>query len=138
MQEIFTKIDASFKRAMKGEEHINVVIYWWGVIGYLVAFFIASKAIRAINYRSVDIIISLLMVVYFGWHFYVTRKNAPKKPKLTKEEEERIKLERRKDFGRRFMRKLFLQEPISKWDPVFVTLVIDVFCIATFLDYVLR
>lgn len=138
MKEFFFKIEASFKKAMRGEESVQILIWWWGVIGYLVAFFIARKLIRAINFHVADVVISLLMITYFSWHFYVLKKCAPKKPKLTTEEKRRLKEERRREMGKRVMRKLFLQEPITKWDPVLITLVIDVFCVVNFFHYILR
>lgn len=138
MKEIFAKIEASFKRAMNGEERLETVIWWWGVLGYLVAYFIVDKIVKVSDLRSIDIIVSILTVIYFSWHIYVLRKCAPKKPQLSKEEKERIRLEQRRLRWKKFLRKLFLQEPISKWDPVVVTMVTDVFVIACFLDYVVR
>lgn len=138
MTEFLNKIEASFKRAMRGEEIINTLFWYWGGIAYLLAYFIANRLILAINFKSIDIIISLLMVIYFSWHIYVVRKCKPKTPKLTKEEKDRLTKEQRQERSRRFIRKLFLQEPLSKWDPFFVAVVIDVFCIAHFLGYITR
>ena len=104
----------------------------------MVAFFIANRIVKVSDSRIIDILVSLLMVIYFGWHFYAMRKCAPKKPKLSKEEKKRLREEARKDFDKKLVRKLFLQESITKWDPIFIVLVIDVFSIATFLQYVIR
>ncbi len=138
MNAFFNKIETSFKAATKGEESVHNMIWWWGVCGYMVAFFIANRIVKVSDSRAVDIIVSLLMVVYFCWHFYAMRKCAPKKPKLSKEEKKRLREEARKDFDKKLVRKLFLQESITKWDPIFIVLVIDVFSIATFLQYVIR
>ena len=110
MKEIFSKIEASFKKANKGEETLSHMIWWWGAIGYVVAFFIADKLIKAIDFRSVDIAISLLMSIYFVWHIYAVKKCAPKKPKLSAEEKAKLHAESRKEIGKKFLRKLFLQE----------------------------
>jgi hypothetical protein len=66
----------------------------------------------------------------------VLRKCSPKKPKLTKEEKELLKEQSKKERGKKFLRKLFLQEPITQTDPVFVTMVIDIFFIAHFGGYI--
>jgi hypothetical protein len=138
MNAFFNKIETSFKAATKGEESVHNMIWWWGVCGYMVAFFIANRIVKVSDSRIIDILVSLLMVIYFGWHFYAIKKCAPKKPKLSKEEKKKLREEARKDFGKRLARKFFLQESITKWDPIFIVLVIDVFSIATFLQYLIR
>ena len=138
MNAFFNKIKISFKAATKGEETVHNMIWWWGFCGYVVAFFIADRIVKISDSRIIDILVSLLMVIYFGWHFYAIRKCAPKKPKLSKEEKKRLREEARKDFGKKLARKFFLQESITKWDPIFIALVIDVFSIATFLQYLIR
>ena len=138
MKNFFIEIEKSFKLALQGKETVKNLIWWWGAIGYLVSYFILDPLIVKVNLRFVDILISTLAVVYFSWHFYVLRKCAPKKPKLTKEEKAKLHLEQRKDLGKKILRKLFLQESISKWDPVFTCLVVDVFCVSRFLLYILK
>ena len=138
MNVFFNKIETSFKAATKGEESVHNMIWWWGVCGYLVAFFIVNRIVKVSDSRIIDILVSLLTVIYFVWHFYAMRKCAPKKPKLSKEEKKKLREEARKDFGKKLARKFFLQESITKWDPIFIVLVIDVFSIATFLQYVIR
>lgn len=138
MNEILNRIETSFKAAMRGEELIRRLVWWWGLIGYLVAYFVVDRIIKINNIVFIDVVLSLLTVVYFSWHVYVLKKCSPKKPILSKEEKKRAREESRKDFGKRMMRKLFLQESISKWDPAFVSTIIDLFCIASFLTYLLR
>ncbi len=138
MTSIISKIEDSFKRAMKGEESVNIIIWWWGVVAYLISYFVMNKLVRTVDIKAIDILVSLIATVYFCWHFYVLRKCRPKKPKLTKEEKKIQKMKKRKEFGKKFFRKIFLQEPITKWDPIFITLVIDAFCVAHFFGYVVR
>ena len=138
MKEILNKVEASFKAATRGEETVHNVIWWWGAIGYLSAYFIIDYVVKTSDLYSVDVMVSLLAIVYFSWHIYVLKKCSPKKPKLSKKEKEILKAEARKDRGKRIMRKLFLQESITKWDPIFVTMVIDLFCIANFVDCIFR
>ena len=136
MKEFLEKIKTSFFKAIKGEEQINVIVYWWGYIAYLFAFFVADKLVKINSLHSVDIIISATMVIYFSVHLYALKKCAPKKPKLSKEEKLKLREDSRKDFNKRLVRKLLLQESIKKWNPIFVTMVIDAFCMAHFLGYV--
>jgi hypothetical protein len=138
LNSFFSKIEISFKAATKGKETTKNLIWWWGIAGYLVAFFIADRIIKISNFKTLDIIISLLMVVYFCWHFYALKKCAPKKPKLSAQEKKLLRQKARKNLGKKLLRKFFLQEPISKWDPIFVVLVIDIFCIASFLKYTFK
>ncbi len=136
MKEIFIRIDDSFHKATKGEESINVLIWWWGVASCLFTFFVADVLVAKINMRSIDIIISTLMLAYFVWHLYVLKKCSPKKPKLTKEEKKLFKQEARKQLGRKFLRKLFLQESLTKTNPILVMIVIDLYCAAHFANYI--
>ena len=138
MNEILSKIETSFKAANKGTESLSCLIYWWGIIGYLVAYFIADRIIKINEVRFVDVAVSSLMIVYFAWHFYALKKCSPKKIKLSKEEKKLQKAQARAELGKKFMRKLLLQEPITKWDPVFIEMVIDVFSIANFASYIVR
>lgn len=138
MKEIFSKINSSFKKANRGEETVSHMIWWWGVIGYLVAFLIANKLIRVINFRSIDIFLSLLMVLYFSWHIYAIKKCAPKKPKLSPEEKKKLKEERRAQFGKKALRKLLAQESLTTWDPVFMVMAIDLLCVTHFFGYVFK
>jgi hypothetical protein len=137
MKEFFKKIEGSFKRAMKGEEKINNVIWLWGAIFYVVAFFGIDTAIKRVDIMSFDMLLSVMTVGYTAWHVYILRKCAPKKPKLSKEEKKRLKAEARRDAGKRFLRKLFLKEPIVKSNPVFVALIMDLLVITHFLEYIL-
>jgi hypothetical protein len=136
MNDILNKIEASFRAALSGKENISTLIYRWGIAGWVIAYFISNKLIKMINISAMDILISSVTSFYFVWHIYVLKKCSPKKLKLSKEEKRKLRKESRKDFGKKFMRKLLLQESITKWDPVFVTIAIDAFCIAHFCNYI--
>lgn len=132
------KVEVSFKASLKGEENVKVLIYYWGLIGWFVAFFVMDRIVKINNLRVVDISISVVTIIYFVWHIYVLKKCSPKKPKLSKEEKKKLKEEARKEIGKKVLRKLLLQEPIKKWDPIFVSMVFDAFCIAQFVGYISR
>ena len=138
MKNFLNEVEISFKSAMNGSESINNLIWRWGVAGYVITYFILDKIVKISSFRSIDILVSLLASFYFAWHIYVLRKCSPKKPKLTKEEKQKLKEQARKELGGKFMRKLLLKEPINNWDPAFITIIIDIFCITNFLDYVFR
>jgi hypothetical protein len=132
----FAKIEDSFKKAMRGEESCNILIYYWGVIGYVIAYFIVNKTILALDYAFVDAVLAILAIIYFIWHIYALKKCSPKKPKLSKEERKQLRAERRKEFFRSFLRKLLLKEPITKFNPVSTTIVFDLFAISNFVLYI--
>ena len=89
---IIATLDQSFKKATKGEESLNIVIWYWGVISYLVSFFIINKGLKQLDINFINITISTLTTIYFIWHIYATKKCAPKKPKLSKAEKKRLKI----------------------------------------------
>jgi len=136
MREVLHKIESSFFLSMAGKETVRNLIWRWGLIAYLSAYFVFDNLIQVIDWNPFDVMICLVMIVYFAWHIYVLRKCAPKKPKLSKEEKKRLRLENRRQMGKKIMRKLLLQESITKWDPVVVAIVIDLFCIAHFFIYI--
>jgi hypothetical protein len=131
------KIKSSFIKASKGEENYKNVIFYWGLSGYLISFFIIDKSIKKVDSLIFDYSISILTIIYFIWHFYALKKCAPKKVKLSKEEKQRLKKERRKNFAKNLIKKLLLKDSFGKNDPVVISLVIDVFSIAYFLSFVI-
>lgn len=138
MNQLLQKVKNSFKAAMKGEESTSNLIKWWGIVSYLVSYFIINRIIKINDIRAIDVIISALAVIYFAWHIYVLKKCSPKKPILTKEEKKLLRIKARQEFKRKLLRKVFLQEPISEWNPVFVSMAVDVFSLVTFLRYILN
>ena len=136
MIQALVRIEDSFKKASRGAESLNTVIWWWGAIAYVFAFFISDKLIKLVNLYSFDIILSVLMLAYFIWHIYALKKCEPKKPELTKEEKKRLKEEARRQLGKKLLRKLFLQEPLTETNPVLISIVIDLYFAAHFAGYV--
>ena len=132
MKEILNKIEESFKKSMRGEEDLKIVIRYWGIIGYLVAYFILNKIIKMNNIVIIDNIIAAIAIAYFAWHFYILIKCSPKKPHLTKEEEKELGKKRRAELFKSFTRKLLLQESFTKWNPVLIAQVTDLLCITHF------
>ena len=131
----FEKVESSFKASLKGQETVDILIYYWGIPAYLFTYFIIERIIKMNSIRFIDITLSLITASYFAWHIYALRKCAPKKPKISDEEKKALRIEARKTLGKRMWRKFMLQEPMTKWDPVFVSIVVDVFSIAIFVGY---
>lgn len=136
MKEVFLNIEESFKRIMRGEEPLSKVIWSWGLFAYIISFFIFDHFVKVVDYRSFDIVISLLTVIYFSWHVYALVKCNPKKPKLSEEEKRQLKLKSKMERGKRILRKLFLQESLTQTNPAVVCAAVDFFFIAHFGNYI--
>jgi len=138
MKDLIHKVDASFRASLKGQENISVLIRWWGFLGYAFFYFVIDSAILKINIAFIDLVLSWIGVIYFLWHIFVMIKCSPKKPKLTPEEKKKLREEKLRNAPRAFMRKLLLQESITKWNPVAMTIAADILFFANFLGYVLH
>lgn len=138
MSEILHKIDLSFRACSKGQEDLKIVIRWWGILAYALFYLVIDTIIIKVNYRFFDLILSWIGVIYFAWHIYVLIKCSPKKPKLTAEEKKKIREEKWRNAPRSFMRKLLLQESISKWNPVTMTIAADLLFLTNFIGYIIH
>ncbi len=136
MSQLLEKIENSFRASLRGEETIHNLIWKWGVPAYFVAFF-ASKIFNQGKFVILSYFISSILISYFIWHLYAVIKCRPRKPALTPEEKMQIRIQKRKDFSKRLLRKLLLQEPIFKWNNVVIISALDLLCIAQFLEQIL-
>lgn len=123
-------IKTDFQRIQKGEENLNKVIWLWGGLAYIAAFFI-SKLVILIKIAFVKWLIAILAIIYFIWHILAVRRCSPKEPELTEEEKAALK----KDRVNKFFRKLFLKEPITKWNASTFSIVVDLYIIVVFFGY---
>ena len=128
-----SEVKKSFELAWNGKEELEVVIWIWGGGAYLLSLLI-NRIILWNKFYIIDALLSLVVIAYFVGHIVAIRRCAPKKKPLTKEEKEQLK----KDRVKRFFRKLLLQEPISKWNPVAVVIAIDLYVIVYFLEYIIK
>lgn len=138
MSEILHKIDVSFRAALKGQESIQIVIRWWGIFAYAIFYLGIDTLILKVNSRFLDLLLSWIGITYFIWHIYVLIKCSPKKPKISAEEKKKIREEKWRNAPRSFMRKLFLQESISKWNPVTICIATDLLFFTNFLGYIIH
>ncbi len=135
LQNFFEKAEDSFRKSLNGKEDIKVVIRYWGIAAYIFFFFVVKWLIDGLDVQILKFLLAALSVAYFSWHIYAVYKCKPKKEKLTKEQREELKKNRAKNLSTSFARKLLLQESLSKWDPVTITIVTDLFFVITFLGY---
>lgn len=138
MKKLFLNIKNSFQLSLKGQESMKNIIFWWGILAYFFFYFVVKKIIRIINIKFFTIILSIFAVIYFSWHIFVLKKNEPKKPKISKEEKAQMRKEKVKNLPKSLMRKLLLQEPITKWNTVNVLIALDLLYILTFLDFIIN
>lgn len=143
LKEKFTKefLVESFKTAWSGKEKLNNIFLWWGGIAYVIYYFILRPIIN-LNIRTgtfldtrygleffVDYVLSLSIVFYLIFHIILIFKNRPKSPKLTKKQKEELKAQEKSQIRKRVLRKLLLQEPITKFRPWLVFIAIDLIII---------
>jgi hypothetical protein len=138
MKLFLEKIYNSFITASKGQESMKNMIWWWGILSYLIAFFIVDLIIKKNDSLLIDSVISFIVCVYYAWHLYALRRCAPKKPKLTDEEKKILKNQRSQEMYKSFFRKLFLKEPITKWNTITVITILDILFFCHFGTFVLR
>ncbi len=129
----FPQIKHHFDLVHDGKEDLVIVLWVWGGLAYLASFFI-GKLVFLVHFMFFKWVISMLVIAYFVWHIFIVRRCSPKKPLLSKEELEQLK----KDRFNRFLRKLFLKEPFTKWDPAVIAIALDIYVIVNFLEYLIR
>ena len=131
MENSLNKIRISFIKSTKGLESFSVIIWYWGALVYFLAYFVFNKVLGKFNLSFFVYPISIFFIIYFIWHIYATIKCAPKRPKLTKEEKEKLKIQHG-GASKVFLRKLFLQESITEINSRNILIAIDIFLILHF------
>jgi len=131
MKIFLNKIKISFVNSSKGLEKFSIVSWGWGGLFYLVSYFIFNKLVIAINSKFFDYSLLILLTIYLVWHMYVAIKCFPKTPKLSKEEKEKLKIQNG-GASRAFLRKLFLQEPITRTNGRNILIAIDILILLHF------
>ncbi len=129
----FPIIKRHFDLVHDGKEDLVIVLWVWGGAAYFASFFI-NKLVLFVNLILIKWSLSILVIAYFVWHIIIIRRCSPKKLPLSKEEQEQLK----KDRFKRFLRKLFLKEPFTKWNPAVIATVIDLYIIVYFLEYLIK
>jgi predicted membrane protein len=135
LNKIKIKIKESFAKSWAGKEDYQIITHWWGILAYIITFFVLNPIINANPFGIIDLIIAAIIIIYFILHIIFLRKNKASKPKLSKEEKEKLAKIAEMSKSKRFARKLFLQESITKWRPGMVYGAIDLLIILEFYKY---
>ena len=133
---IKTNFIKSFKKAWSGKEKLNNIFLWWGGVAYIICYFILDPLMKASQFKAVDITISMIVTIYFIFHIILIKKNSPKKPKLSKKEQAKLKEEKKRNIGKTLIRKLLLKEPLTKFRPGLMFGAIDFLIITTYIGYI--
>ena len=134
MKNFLNKAKISFVNSSKGLENFSIIAWGWGACSYIATYFVFNNLIRAIDIKFFDILLSIFLIIYFIWHIFIAIKCFPKTPKLSREEKEKLKLQQG-GTTKILLRKLFLQESITKMNPRNVLIAIDLFIILHFYSF---
>lgn len=137
LKSFIAKAELSFKKACRGKEEIKILIRYWAIPSYIFFFFGIDSLVVSINFLVIDLVLSSFAVIFFSWHMFAMIKCKPKKKKLTTEEKKELKKNKRKNLSKSVMKKLLLQESITKWDPVTLTIVADFYFFILFLGNII-
>ncbi len=135
LNNIKIKIKNSFKKAWQGKENYKIITHWWGVLPYLILFFIFSPIMIRNSIWIIDLILSAIIIIYFILHIILLYKNKNMQPELSEAEKKRQQEIAQTSKSKRFARKLFLQEPVTKWRPGLVFGAIDILIILEYYKY---
>lgn len=128
----------SFDLACKGREDIKIIYGWWGIFAYAICFLVIERIIILVNFRLVDILLSMIAVFYFILHIIFIVKNLPKDPEISEEEKLKIKEELKRTRSQRALRKFLLKEPMGKWKPHLFFGAVNIYIIAHYIHYITR
>lgn len=135
MKIFLNKIKASFINSTNGLESFAVVTWGWGAFFYFLSFSVFDNLLKKINIKIFDRILAISLIIYFVWHIYVAIKCAPKKPKLTKEEKEQLRIQKG-GSSKIFFKKLFLQESITEMNSRNILIALDIYFILSFYSFI--
>lgn len=136
---LFDSVVVSFKAASRGKEDVNVLIWRWGLVSYLLSYFVLFDFVQYLNnnIRFLAILSAVIICAYFIWHIYAVVKSMPKAVKLTKLQKKQQKLLKKKSLAKSFFRKLLLQEPWFKTNKTSFAIILDLLCLAFFLEFII-
>ncbi len=137
MQKYLFKAKKSFLKINAGEEIFFNVIWFWGVVSYLVTLFVINKLIKLITAQWLAGILAFVVIGYFIWHIFAIYKCKPKEPKLSKIEKKLKRQEEKRQFLKITLEKIFLKRSWTEWNTATVLTAIDLYIITNFLGYIL-
>jgi hypothetical protein len=135
LNNIVIKIKNSFKKAWQGQENYKIITHWWGILPYLTLFFIFRPIMIRNPIWIIDLILAAIIIIYFILHIILLYKNKNMQPELSEAEKKHQQEIAQMSKSKRFARKLFLQEPVTKWRPGLVFGAIDILIILEYYKY---
>jgi hypothetical protein len=115
------------------EKSAKILVWIYGPIGYLISYFIINNLMMMFKAIAPDAVLLAIIVIYFSWHIYQLRQCAiVKRALLAKSQETTNTLPG--SLTRSFLRKLLLQESLTKSDPMLVAVLIDLYFIVSSFD----
>jgi len=123
------KIWQSFYKASIGQETVkNVEIYWFFSLCFL--FYVVHKIHS--YFQNSYFLTTLLIAILFIWHLYAVYKCKPvKNSTLTQEEQQLAKIKKPSSL----LKKILLQEPISKPSWRQIVVIIDILLLLSALSW---
>ena len=115
------------------EKSATILIWIYGPIGYLISYFIINNLMMMFKAIAPGAVLLVIIVTYFAWHIYQLRKCAIIKRALLEKTQKTINTPPH-SLTRSFVRKLLLQESITKSDPILVAVLIDLYFIVSSVD----
>jgi hypothetical protein len=112
------------------EKTVNILIWIYGPAGYLSSYFIINNLMMVFKNMGSNIALLAIIIAYFSWHIYQLRKCSLIKQQISKKSQKTINTPPR-SLARSFLRKLFLQESLTKSNPILVAILIDLYFIVS-------
>ncbi len=112
------------------EKAVNILIWIYGPAGYLSSYFIINNLMLAFKNMAPNIALLTIIIAYFSWHIYQLRKCSLIKQEILKKSQTTINTAPH-SLARSFLRKLFLQESLTKSNPILVAILIDLYFIVS-------
>ena len=142
-------------------KHKNIKLFYLGfILNYAISAIAGKKTISSLNFVGwityvfffaiidyrillklhlifLENFFCILGIAFFGWHIISVYRCKPKLPKLSKEEKQQKKLQDQQERSKKFLRKLFLKEPILKISDSTLLTILDFYFLTSCLQKIL-
>ena len=118
------------------ENSVNILIWIYGPVGYFISYFVINNLIMISKITVVNCVLLAIMIAYFSWHIYQLRKCSVIKKRESKNSQKTVNISHY-GLARSFFRKFFLQESITKSNPILVAILIDLYFMVNNVNYFL-
>ena len=123
------KIWQSFYKASLGQENVKTVeVFWFLFLCFIFYFVYKINSYLQLHY----FLVSWLLSLFFAWHIYAVYKCKPiENETLTKEEQQLVQIKKPNSL----LKKILLQEPISKPSWRQIVVIIDILLLLSALSW---